>query len=182
MFKFYLQICAGIQCGFLVSRGRCPTCKRFRPKTYETYPRLWSLRCCYRTRTSYPRLTGRRGTKPLSLTYLHTEKSRGVKSGDRGGQAIVPPRPIQASTVRLRWGVISRWKCGGSHLVEKWNLCPNLPFGDVLIQTGALSWFSWTANEGLPHIFYRLICNTRSTLASLQLRYSDSFNEPILPR
>jgi hypothetical protein len=29
-FKFYLQIFTGVQCGFLVSRGRCPICKRFR--------------------------------------------------------------------------------------------------------------------------------------------------------
>jgi hypothetical protein len=26
----------------------------------------------------------------------------GVKLGDRGVQAVVPPRPIQATTVRLR--------------------------------------------------------------------------------
>ena len=43
------------------------------------------------------KLEGRSGTKTLSLTYPHTEKSRGVKSGDHGGQAIVPPRPIQAT-------------------------------------------------------------------------------------
>jgi len=34
------------------------------------------------------------GTKTLSLTYPHTEKSRGVKSGNRGGQAIVFLCPI----------------------------------------------------------------------------------------
>ena len=39
----------------------------------------------------------RGGTRTLSLTYPHTEKFRCVKSGDRGGQAIVPPRPIQAT-------------------------------------------------------------------------------------
>jgi hypothetical protein len=44
----------------------------------------------------------RGGIKSLSLSYPHTEKSRGVKSGDRGGQAIVPPRPTQATTVQLR--------------------------------------------------------------------------------
>jgi len=42
MFKFYLQIFAGFQHGFLVSRGRCPLCKRFRPKSYESCPRFWS--------------------------------------------------------------------------------------------------------------------------------------------
>ena len=35
----------------------------------------------------------------LSLTYSHTEKSRGVKSGDHSGQAIIPPCPIQATTM-----------------------------------------------------------------------------------
>jgi len=30
--KFYLQIFTGFQRGFHVSRGRCPTCKRFLPK------------------------------------------------------------------------------------------------------------------------------------------------------
>jgi hypothetical protein len=38
----------------------------------------------------------------LSLTYPHIVQSRGVKSGDRGGQAIIPPCPIQATNVRLR--------------------------------------------------------------------------------
>ena len=45
---------------------------------------------------------GSGGTKPLSLTYHHKETSRGVKSGDRGGQAIVPPRPIQATILQSR--------------------------------------------------------------------------------
>jgi hypothetical protein len=48
------------------------------------------------------KLVGRGGTETLSLTSPHTEKSRGVKSGDREGQAIVPSRPIQATTVRVR--------------------------------------------------------------------------------
>jgi hypothetical protein len=46
----------------------------------------------YRTR-SYSKPAGRGGTKPLSSTQPHTEKSRSVKTGDRGGQVIVPPRP-----------------------------------------------------------------------------------------
>lgn len=40
------------------------------------------------------RLAGAGGTKTFSLTYPHTEKSRGVKSGERGGQAIVFLRAI----------------------------------------------------------------------------------------
>jgi len=43
---------------------------------------------------------GMGGTKTLSLTYLHIETSWGVKSDDRGGQTIVPPRPIQATTAQ----------------------------------------------------------------------------------
>jgi len=50
---------------------------------------------------SFFKLAGRGGTKTLSLTYPHTIKSRVVKSGDRGCQAIVPSRLIQATTVRL---------------------------------------------------------------------------------
>jgi hypothetical protein len=54
---------------------------------------------------SSSKLAGRSGTNTLSLTYLlHTEKSRGVKSGGRGGQAIVPPRPIQAIVCRVTRG------------------------------------------------------------------------------
>jgi hypothetical protein len=34
-------------------------------------------------------LAGGGGTKTLSLTYPHTEKLRGVKSDEHGGQAIV---------------------------------------------------------------------------------------------
>ena len=38
MFTFYLQIFTGVQCGFLASRGRCPMCKQFRPKSYKSRP------------------------------------------------------------------------------------------------------------------------------------------------
>jgi len=51
---------------------------------------------------SSSKLAGRSGTKTLSLMYHHTEKSRFVKSFERGGQAVVPAGPIQATTVRLR--------------------------------------------------------------------------------
>ena len=53
---------------------------------------------------STSRLTGRGGTKNLSLAYLHIEKSSVVKSGDRGVQAIVPPRPILATICRVTRG------------------------------------------------------------------------------
>ena len=42
--------------------------------------------------------------RTLSLTYPYIENSRGVKSGDRGGQAIVPPRPIKATICRVTRG------------------------------------------------------------------------------
>jgi len=48
-------------------------------------------------------LPGRGGRKTLCLTHPHTEKSRGVKTGNQGGQAIFPPHPIQATTVRWRY-------------------------------------------------------------------------------
>ena len=47
---------------------------------------------------------GKGGTKTLSLIYPHTEKPRGIKSGDRGGQAIVPPCPIQTTNCRITQG------------------------------------------------------------------------------
>jgi len=37
------------------------------------------------------KLSGQGGANTLSLTYPHREKFKGVKSGDRGGQANVPP-------------------------------------------------------------------------------------------
>jgi hypothetical protein len=43
-----------------------------------------------RGRSSF-KLAGRGGAKTLSLTYPNKEKFKGVKSGNRGGQAIVPP-------------------------------------------------------------------------------------------
>jgi hypothetical protein len=45
-----------------------------------------------RARSSY-KVAGRGGTKTFYLTYPRIEKSRGVKSGDRGVHAIVPQRP-----------------------------------------------------------------------------------------
>jgi len=76
---------------------------------------------------SFSKLAGKGGGNTVSLTYRHTVISRGIKSGDRGGQAIVPPRPIQATTVRLRWEITSRWKCRSvPYLVEKLNLYPYL--------------------------------------------------------
>jgi len=54
-----------------------------------------------RIRNSY-KLAESWGTKTSSLTHSHTEKFKSVKLGDRGGQNLVPLRPIQATTVRLR--------------------------------------------------------------------------------
>ena len=82
MVTFYLQIFTDVQCGFLLSRGTCFMCKKFHHKSYESCPQP-----CNRT---------------LSLTYPHTEESRDVKSGHRGGEAIVTARPIQATTLQLR--------------------------------------------------------------------------------
>jgi len=38
------------------------------------------------------------------VTCPHTGRSRDVKSGDRGGHAIIPPRPIQATICRVTRG------------------------------------------------------------------------------
>ena len=52
-------------------------------------------------------LSGRSGTKTLPLTYP-TQKS-GVNSGDRGGQAIVTPRPIHCATEVGSYLVLHEW-------------------------------------------------------------------------
>ena len=82
MFKFYLQIFTGVQFGFLVSRSRCPTCKQFRPRSYESCPHFWSPPLLLSVPVLLPKIAGRGGTRTLSLKYPHTEKSRGVKPGD----------------------------------------------------------------------------------------------------
>jgi hypothetical protein len=56
-----------------------------------------------RNRFSYPstnffQTCRKNGTETLSLTYPYSEKSRGVKSGDRGGRAI------KANTCRVTRG------------------------------------------------------------------------------
>jgi hypothetical protein len=43
---------------------------------------------------SSSKLAGRCATRTLSLTHLHREEPKGVKSGDRDGQGMVSPRPI----------------------------------------------------------------------------------------
>jgi hypothetical protein len=44
------------------------------------------------------KLAGRGGRKTLSVTYPHTENSRGVKSGDRGDQAIRSAKSLTDGT------------------------------------------------------------------------------------
>jgi hypothetical protein len=53
---------------------------------------------------SFSKLAGKGGAKPLFLTYPHIEKSRGDKSGDHGGQAIIPPlsAPLYVSAMTGR--------------------------------------------------------------------------------
>jgi hypothetical protein len=58
-------------------------------------------------------LSGRGGRKTLCLMDPHTGKTKGVKTGNQGGQAIFPPCPIQATTVRWRYedfyAALHRW-------------------------------------------------------------------------
>jgi len=49
---------------------------------------------------SSSKLAGRGGKNFVFNVSPHMEKSRSVKSGDRGGQAIDPPRPIQPTIVQ----------------------------------------------------------------------------------
>jgi hypothetical protein len=62
MFKFYLQIFTGVQCGFLSSRGRCPICKRFRgkvawpPRSPDLTPLDFSVWGCVKDKVCVPPL------------------------------------------------------------------------------------------------------------------------------
>lgn len=102
MFKFYLQRFKGVQCGFLMSHGRCPISKWFHPKAYENFC-ISSHNCfCYQC----PKLIQtfrKRWKKNFVFKVSHTEKTRGVKTGNWGGQAIFPPGPIQATIMWLRY-------------------------------------------------------------------------------
>jgi hypothetical protein len=98
VFKLHLQIFTGAQCGILLSRGTCPTCTRFLPTTYDSCPLLWPQPLLLSVPVVRPNLGEKWRKNTLSLTYPRTEKSRGVKSGDRGGQAILKPRLVQTTT------------------------------------------------------------------------------------
>ena len=169
IFTFYLQIFTGVQRGFLVSPGRCPICKWFRSRTYQSCPHL----------CSQPLLL----SVPIVLPNLQEEMEQNFVFN------VSPHRKVQGCYIRRScWpsyrsttsnptshrgfevgNHFAMGMRGVSHLVEKGNLCPNLPSGDFLLQTGALSWFSWSSNEGLPHIFYRLIFNRMSNLGASEI-------------
>jgi hypothetical protein len=83
MFKYSLQIFTAFQCGFLVSRGRCPICKRFRPRSYESCPHVRSQPLLLSVPVVLPNLQEEM-LKTMSLTSLPTWKSPGVLN-----QAIV---------------------------------------------------------------------------------------------
>jgi hypothetical protein len=77
MFKFYLQIFAHVQCGFLVSCGRFPICKWFCPKSFEScpHPRLQLLL------SSMPIILSdlqKEVEQKLCLQLIPTQKSPGV--------------------------------------------------------------------------------------------------------
>jgi len=55
--------------------------------------------CSVISARSSSKLAGSGGANTVSLAYPHTVIFSGVKLGDRGGQAIVSPRQIQATTV-----------------------------------------------------------------------------------
>jgi len=47
MCRFNLQIFTAVQCGCPMSHGRCPVCKRFCPKSYESCLLQWLHWFCY---------------------------------------------------------------------------------------------------------------------------------------
>jgi hypothetical protein len=55
------------------------------------------------------------GTYTTSLMYRQRKESRGVRSGERGGQVIGQPLPIHFSgNLRFKKSVTSLCKCGGA--------------------------------------------------------------------
>lgn len=78
-----------------------PSISDFVPKPMKLSASLVTTASIFSAHSS-SKLSGRGGSKTLCLTHPHIEKSRGVKIGNWGGQAIIPPRPIHATTVQLR--------------------------------------------------------------------------------
>ena len=72
---FYLQIFTGVQCGFLLSRGRSVNDFVQNPMNHV---RIFGRnRICYPCPLAY-KFAGSGGTKILCLTYPHTEKSMAI--------------------------------------------------------------------------------------------------------
>ena len=98
MFKCYLYIFTAVQCGFLVSRGRCPNGKLFLSKSYKSCPHLWSQQILLSVPAILPNIQ-KEANQKLCLERIPTQKRPGVLN-----QAMVvaklsfPPRPIQAAT------------------------------------------------------------------------------------
>ena len=79
--RFYLQMFTGVHCGFLVSRGRYTTCKRFCPKSYESCLHLWSQLLLLSVSVNLPNLQEQAEQK-LYLNHIPTQKSLGMLNQD----------------------------------------------------------------------------------------------------
>jgi hypothetical protein len=107
-------------------------CRAFHHRRTEVHPlpkipgftriswQTFSVRCCNTSKS----LTGAEYTKVCMCP--HSQKSRGLRSGDRAGQLTGPPRPIHCSTkVWLRCSLTMRRKWGGApscmyHMCCRW--------------------------------------------------------------
>jgi hypothetical protein len=76
LFQLYLQILTGVQCGFIVSRGRCSISKGFCPKFYESCRHQWSQPLLLSVPVVLPNLQ-EKGNKNLVSTLPPHRKIKG---------------------------------------------------------------------------------------------------------
>jgi hypothetical protein len=109
-----------------LSHGRCPICKRFCPKSYESCLHLWLQLLLLSVPVVLPNLQEEVG-HILCLYRIPTQKSPGVLN-----QVIMVAKlsfhHVQSQQPPCDWGgtLPHNGSVGVPHLVEKWNLCPYL--------------------------------------------------------
>jgi hypothetical protein len=116
VFKCYLDTFTAVQCGFLVSCGRCPNGKLFLSKSYKSCPYLWSQKLLLSVPAVHPN-TQEEANQKFCLEPIPIQKRPKVLN-----QAIVvaklsfPPRQIQATTnntVRAPHRYMAPWRLAG---------------------------------------------------------------------
>lgn len=84
-----------------------------------------------------------------SFTVPHSEKSRGVRSGERGGQRIGPFAPIQVSNIWSIYSVMRAVLCGGAPscwYIKFLLVASGIVSRIVGICSINISWYLWEVN------------------------------------